>query len=626
MSIFENNLNAILEVNQFLFQELKKIDGNYNYEVFFDEKNPKDINIVQNSSFTPMYKGKASQKITQQLEEFKYAQKYPYLYIFGIANGVFIKELLYNELHKTIYVVEPEIELLYIALNLIDFTKEINEKRVVLLLESQMQVSYMVDFFRKNDARYYARIYELYINTNFYEKFFSDSIVKSNKVFIECLHHFVQMLGNDAEDALIGFEHHLMNLPKLLQTPPLIELVNKAKNTEVAILVSTGPSLTKQLALLKKIQNHVTIFAVDASFPVLEKHGIKPDVVVSMERVPLTGRFFKDTSKQAHENVIFALSSIQHPEVVNSLKAGTMQMSMRPLDYMMYTGPKWWGYVGIGMSAANMAFEIISHSKFKTCVLIGQDLAYGKDGVSHASDHILGEAEVVHKKTDGWVECYGGGSQVRTTVIWNLFRTFFETDISDTKDVMETINATEGGARIQGCIEMLFKEVIEKKVDLKNVKKQIVLGKAKKSEIKRVTREVKKQTDLIEKYIKEQKLVVEKLFLEVADTCEELNSTKKVASSRIKELLENIEKFRENSKDKMYKQLIGFISQSILYAYEIQVSELTVKYLENDEEIEQNNIELLKNYKSWLFNLAGCINAISVAINRKGSQYKKVEE
>ncbi|MCD8477352.1 MAG: hypothetical protein LRY68_05125 [Sulfurospirillum sp.] len=50
---------------------------------------------------------------------------------------------------------------------------------------------------------------------------------------------------------------------------------------------------------------------------------------------------------------------------MGSIKAGIMQMNMRPFGYMMETGAHAWGYVGIGMSAANKAYELIYHSGFK---------------------------------------------------------------------------------------------------------------------------------------------------------------------------------------------------------------------------------------------------------------------
>ena len=132
------------------------------------------------------------------------------------------------------------------------------------------------------------------------------------------------------------------------------------------------------------------------------------------------------------KGIITILSSIQHSEVIESVTGGEKLISLRPLGYMMLTGPNAWGYVGIGMSSANMAYELIYHSHFKTCILIGQDLAYSEDGKSHASGHVFGENNVRQNDSDGWAVAYGGEGNVKTTSVWNMFRGSFEKDIAET--------------------------------------------------------------------------------------------------------------------------------------------------------------------------------------------------
>ncbi|EEU7008226.1 motility associated factor glycosyltransferase family protein, partial [Campylobacter jejuni] len=68
--------------------------------------------------------------------------------------------------------------------------------------------------------------------------------------------------GNDSQDALQGIEQFIYNLPQMIKNPSYKELINKrAKLSDTAIIVSTGPSLTKQLPLLKKYANKATIIA-----------------------------------------------------------------------------------------------------------------------------------------------------------------------------------------------------------------------------------------------------------------------------------------------------------------------------------------------------------------------------
>ena len=86
------------------------------------------------------------------------------------------------------------------------------------------------------------------------------------------MEHHVIAVGNDSTDALIGLEHHLLNLPELITTPSFKELISNAKTTDTAVIVSTGPSLHKQIPLLKEYAPYITIISVDASFPILTKH------------------------------------------------------------------------------------------------------------------------------------------------------------------------------------------------------------------------------------------------------------------------------------------------------------------------------------------------------------------
>ncbi len=85
------------------------------------------------------------------------------------------------------------------------------------------------------------------------------------------------------------------NLPEVIKSPSLVDFVNALKNRDTAIIVSTVPSLNKQLPLLKEIAPYATLFCIDASFPILARAGIKPDIVLSLERVDLTAKFYEET-------------------------------------------------------------------------------------------------------------------------------------------------------------------------------------------------------------------------------------------------------------------------------------------------------------------------------------------
>jgi hypothetical protein len=388
-----------------------------------------------------------------------------------------------------------------------------------------------------------------------------------------------------------------------------LELLNKINTTDTAILVSTGPSLTKQLSLLKEIAPFVRIIAVDASFPVLYQAGIKPDVVVSMERVKESACFFQQVPKEGYEDVVTVLSSLQHQDVVKSPKGGTVTMSLRPLGYMIATGPKEWGYLGIGSSAANMAFELIYYSRFKNCILIGQDLAYAEDGTSHAQGHVFGEDDVKVQESDVWVKGWGG-TKVRTNHNWTMFRNFFEKDLADIKEGMLTINATEGGASILGAKEIAFSEAISLCVNKNSIKKSLVLEKMPRKKLESCIETTYKNLDDIVLYISALLEEVKTLFLELATICDMIDAQNEIELDVMEALLQRIQNIKARADEDLYDKVVWHIAQSMMLVQEIDLTPNEVYKPKNEEESLRKMKALMQGYKAWLFSFAGIMDAI----------------
>lgn len=461
MSIWEKNLGALSKVDSALYQQIRAVSPNNDFEVFIG-KDSADINIIDKKRESVLFLGNAVESTTKIFHSLAPYALYPYLYFFGFGNGVLYKMLFANPAHKQIMVFEPHLEIIFIVLNLVDFSDEILARKLVIFHANSATTENLTPFFSQNrNALMHGKLYNLHIFNEYYDNFL-DSANAINKLFVSVIEHGVASLGNDSKDAITGIKHHIANLPLMLKNPTLYELIDKAKNTTHAIIVSTGPSLNKQLPLLKKMQDFVTIFCVDASFPILCENGIKPDIVLSMERVELTAKFYEVVEARFFEGVIFEITSIAHKKLLDEIvkKGGALQISMRPFGYTSYFEIEPYGYVGIGMSAANMAYEIVVHSGFETCIFIGQDLAFAKDGMSHSKGAVYGENELSGKPKI-LVEQYGGGGFVESTQVWDMFLKFFARDIFETKDRIRVINATEGGARIPHTIEMPFSEALK---------------------------------------------------------------------------------------------------------------------------------------------------------------------
>ncbi|MCR8687319.1 6-hydroxymethylpterin diphosphokinase MptE-like protein, partial [Campylobacter sp. 1569] len=62
------------------------------------------------------------------------------------------------------------------------------------------------------------------------------------------------------------------------------------------------------------------IFCADSAYPILAKHNIKPDYVLSLERIEKTSEFFNNDFKEFDKDILFILTSVIHPNTIKYLK------------------------------------------------------------------------------------------------------------------------------------------------------------------------------------------------------------------------------------------------------------------------------------------------------------------
>ena len=620
--IFEKNIQALFGKNPLLASKLFSIQRNKRFEVIQQGDDNINLNIIDIEKKYPIYETTPLKEIEKKRKEFKKYERYPSLYFYGIGNGIFIKLLFANPTHEHVIVFEPNLEILFIALNIVDLSEEIKKEKIQIFYTKDFYFANALEIASNPDILVFNKLYNLHIYSPYYEKFYAKDILRINELMTRAIKQAVLGLGNSAIDTLIGIEHHIKNMPEMIKNIPFKQLIRKNKKlTDAAVIVSTGPSLEKQLPKLKEIQNYVTIISVDASMPILEKWKIKPDFVTSIERVEETAKFFKKTSKNFQKDIIMIHASLQHEKVLKN-SHGKKCLVMRPFAFNEFFQLNDYGYMGIGMSAANMAYELAFLLKHKTIVLIGQDLAYSEDGTSHAKGHVYGENEVKFKEDDTYVLAYGGEKMIRTTKVWNMFRNYFEKDIyTANQEGVITINATEGGARIEGAIEMPFSDVIENYVNNKKKKnKQIIYfneGKINKNLLKAYNK-----TQEILNYGEKFQKRVEKLFLKVAKECEKLedlkekNQLEKIDFDKLYKLSNEIDKIKSKIETKRFFSMYGEAVRSDLMHREMELAKVQVTPSNTEIEKKAKLIDWIMKHKEWLFTLAGSINAQRIVIKR----------
>ena len=381
---------------------------------------------------------------------------YPVLYFYGFGNGLLYKALLQNLHHKHLVVFESNLELLWLCFNLIDFSKELESERLIIYHQTNNRA--LRELCTKEPFLAYAKTCILHFGAKYYEKFQQDY----ERLALNLKETFSQAMfskGNNLEDALQGVGHFIYNLPLILNCPSLKELISKRQNiAKTAIIVSTGPSLIKQLPLLKEYREKALIFCADSAYPILAKHNIKPDFVCMVERSDFTAEFFKHDFGDFDEEICFILVSLVHPNALNYLKDKNYILINKTLNFAHFMDFKEYDFEHPLSNVACMAYSLACELGAKNIILIGQDLAYDENGFSHPKDYQHGQ-DYEKDSAKFSILAYGGKGEVLTHTTWLLFKQNLEDIILHSNPTC--YNATEGGARIEHCIEKSFKQCCE---------------------------------------------------------------------------------------------------------------------------------------------------------------------
>jgi hypothetical protein len=253
----------------------------------------------------------------------------------------------------------------------------------------------------------------------------------------------------------------------------LKEFAGKGKG-KTAICVSAGPSLDDEMENLKRLQHTSLILCVGRVYKRLRAEGIRVDYTFSCEMFDWDAAIFEGLTDTG--DTVMCYPNVCAPATINAWPGKKVCM----LDAQMadYLGETLFMMGGNSVShhQLNFACEILDCD---TIILVGQDLAYTKPGVTHAKgsdDHKWpGEVTAQDKSMHGeleWGECYGrgdrfhpeqhrqaglvapgkilpvGGMEVRTSKPYKNFAVLFEILVSRHKK--KVLNACGEGLKIAG--------------------------------------------------------------------------------------------------------------------------------------------------------------------------------
>ena len=249
-----------------------------------------------------------------------------------------------------------------------------------------------------------------------------------------------------------NFWVNLFEWPASLQAGSLFK---KFKNVP-AICVAAGPSLNKQIPLLRTLSDKALILAGGSSTNALTQAGIQPHFTAGIDPNPT--QYLRLRQNLAFEVPFFYRGRLFHP----SLKTVSGQKiylrggdGYNISDFFEKRFKVKGSILGGGHSVANFLIEIAHALGCRPIILIGYDLAYtGDEAYARGVEDSESKDNNIASETN--VSDYQG-KPITTLYKW-LVEADWIKEYKENHPKLPLINATEGGLKLEGLKHMTFQE------------------------------------------------------------------------------------------------------------------------------------------------------------------------
>lgn len=450
--VFDKNMKALNGTHPIIYDAIMRMHDDTLQEnvVVSYAKNGEPIIIYRkngreyylNSKYNPADEAK------RFMEEYFSVPDKALVTMFGIANAFFCRELLINNKRKIKCVVyEPSVDIFIQVLKNIDITDVLVDERVSLVVDG---INEQVLFNMFNDIiDTYNKRTNRHILLPKYKEVFSEAYAFFDKIIHEQYVHLRVETLTTGKYAARVCKNNLYNMCHLIGARSAADYTDVFPTDMPAVVVGAGPSLSKNVNLLKKAKGKAFIAVVDTALRYVCEAGVVPDAIFSID-------FIKPVSLFECENISkipFVASMDLNYEVLDKVKPKNLIYNVfEPITWELLEkvgGKK--SDVDTGGSVANAIISTLILWGFKHIIMIGQDLAL-TDNKFHVGEDAVDFEKCIE------VESITGG-KVATRTELSLYIKWIS-DICRMFPNVTIIDATEGGAKKENTKIMSFQEAI----------------------------------------------------------------------------------------------------------------------------------------------------------------------
>lgn len=357
-NIFQKNISALAVKNQKLALML---------QAYVPTEVPE---LVNTNGYNLLYRGKYIHSKVNPLGEaqeiFSYAKNEPVSIhlVYGLGLGYMFQVTSLNS-KGAVILYEPDLNILKIVLTLVDFSADFL-KPDVYVCTNYDEVSYAIH--KKSGME---NLPEMLTLPSAMETEEFENLVKRLK---DTIGAYSLDLKYTKEKFYPSLKMLIKNIPNLFEETPLVRFKDIYKS-KTAVVVSAGPTLDRNIEVLKKYRDRFVLFTVGTALKTLVANGIKPDFLSIIETY--------DSSKQLAGIDLKDVYFITEPYSNPALRNFEFKRRFSHIASNVPVNQFWAGICGENIeeyiSKGTVSYTVLNSARILGCskiILVGQDLAY----------------------------------------------------------------------------------------------------------------------------------------------------------------------------------------------------------------------------------------------------------
>ncbi len=388
--------------------------------------------------------------------------------LIGFGLGYYPKAVL-DKLPETgvLAVVEPDPIHFFTAFREVDLSNLLADKRLHLYVGQKPDKSVESVGKELQWGRFISLSYRLLV-TPLMRRLQEDYISKFTTLWRDSLQRELMYRRSRIDHSSTVVLNTIANAGSIIQYPGINLLFHHFKNLP-AVLVAAGPSLEKNLDILRENQGNFIIACMNTAYPVLRRNGIHPHIVFTMDHQERNVLSFDDDVPSPetylvgdpridprilhhfHPRVFLAswrttTETLGEPAPVENIPVPRMSGNAVYLWLQSHAGSK--GDVFGPGSGAVVGFHILARMGCQPIILVGQDLAFTEDK-RYASGTIFEDKNLPRDEAGAHQVPSVDGGSLETSETLHLYRKLLEHEIARFKI---PVYNTSSGALILGTI------------------------------------------------------------------------------------------------------------------------------------------------------------------------------